>query len=275
MSRLRELLIGGLSRFLEPDARDVVIGDLAELNLGLLRSVSELCGLIARQQARLWNDWQPWLALLGIVGLVGIRLNSMALSLTGTLWRNLSTYLKYGARYESGLTVSEELILWMSLAVAVMLWSWTAGFAFTALSRKTAPVTGTLLCFAWLCWNGFLVGRGLLVLPWFFVLLWLIPSVLYFLPAICGARQAFRRGNLSFQQAIILLSVIVGVIALVTWTSGWPQAAVEKWSEGAIQAGMPWYRRLLLYLLLSWPTAWIVASSHCGHVFLLRSKSGD
>lgn len=159
MSRFRELLVGGLSRFLEPDARDVVIGDLAELNLGWLRSVSELCGLIARQQARLWNDWQPWLALLGIVGLVGIRLNSMALSLTGTLWRNLSTYLKYGARYESGLTVSEELVLWMSLAVAVMLWSWTAGFAFAALSRKTAPVTGILLCFAWLCWNGLLVGR--------------------------------------------------------------------------------------------------------------------
>ena len=93
MSRFRRFLLDGLSRLLASDAKDVVIGDLAELNLGSLRSARELCGLIARQQVSLWNVWRPWLALLGIVGLVGIRLNALALSLMGMPWRNLSTYL--------------------------------------------------------------------------------------------------------------------------------------------------------------------------------------
>src|SRR4051812_33547471 len=99
MSRFRGFLLDGLSRLLEPDAKDIVIGDLTELNFGSLRSARELCGLIARQQVSLWKGWRPWLALLGIAGLVGIRLNVLANSLAGTAWRNVSTYLKYGARY--------------------------------------------------------------------------------------------------------------------------------------------------------------------------------
>jgi hypothetical protein len=211
----------------------------------------------------LWKYWRPWLALLGIVGLVGFRLNFLANSLMFTPWINLSTYLKYGARYESGLTSSEEIIVWLSLAVAVALWSWTAGVAYTSLSRKTAPLIGVLLCCAWLCWKGLLVGRSLFVmhLPWFFVLLWLIPSMLVLFPAVWGARRAFDRGDLSLQHAIVLLVATVGVIALVTWTSSWPQTALERWSEGAIRGGVPWSRRLLPYLLLSWPAAWIVANS--------------
>jgi len=262
MSRLRGFLLDGLSRLLEPDTKDIVIGDLAELNLGSLRSARELCGLIVRQQVGLWSVWRPWLALLCIAGVVGIRLNFLASSLMGTPWRNLSTYLKYGPLRKSGLTAMEEIIVWLSLAVAVVLWSWTAGFACTSLSRKTAPVTGTLLCIVWLCWSGFLVARALFVVPWFYVLLWLIPSPLFFLPAVLGARRAFRAGDLSIQQAMGLLVVTVCLIALVTWTSGWPQAALERWSEGVMHGGgMPWYRRLLPYLLLSWPAAWIAANN--------------
>lgn len=129
MTRFCGFLIDGLSRLLEPAARDAVIGDLAELNLGSLRTVCELCGLIARQQAPLWRDWRPWLALLGIAGLVGVRLNFLADRLNFTPFIYLRTYFKYGTRYESGLSLSEETVTWLSLALAAFLWSWTAGFA--------------------------------------------------------------------------------------------------------------------------------------------------
>ena len=261
MSRFHGFLLAGLARLLEADRRDIVMGDLAELNLGPLRSLGELCGLIARQQVNLWKAWRPWLALLGIVGLVGIRLNFLASSLTMTPWRNLSTYLKYGARYERGLTGSEEFIVWISVAAAVMLWSWTAGFVFTSLSRKTVPVAGALLCLAWLCSIVPVAVRSRFVLPWFYILLWLIPSMVFFLPAIWGAKRAFRRGDLPLRQAIVLLVITAGAIAVVTWTSGWPEAALERWSEGAIREGMPWFQRLLRNLFLSLPAAWIVASS--------------
>jgi hypothetical protein len=159
--------------------------------------------------------------------------------------------------------------------VAVMVWSWTAGFAYTALSRRTAPVTGVLLCFAWLCWNGFWVGRSLLVSQWLFALLWSISLMFFFLPAVWGAKQAFRIGDLAFQQAVFLLLLTVCLIAFETWTSGWPQAGLERWSEGAMHGGIPWYRRLLPFLLLSWPSAWIVVSSsrHRRRI-LLKLRSG-
>ncbi len=268
MTRFCGFLIDGLSRLVEPAAKDAVIGDLAELNLGWPRTVYELCGLIVRQQAPLWKEWRPWLALLGVVGLVGLRLSFLAARLNGTPFIYLRTYLKYGTRYESGLSLGEESITWLSLALAVGLWSWTAGFAFTLISRKTAFFTGLVLCMLWLIWNGVLLAR----IPWnAWLLLLVLPWLFFFLPAVRGARRAFRQGNLSGGQAIALLAVIISVIALVTWTSGWPQAGVERWSEGAIGGGTPWYRRMVPYLLLSWPAIWIAMSSDGGLGFW-RSK---
>lgn len=279
MTRFCEFLVAGLSCFLEPQARDVVIGDLEELNLGSVRSVCELCGLIARQQASFWNDWRPWLALLGIAGLIGVRLISATDALMRWPLLYIRTYLKYGVLYQSGLSLPEELIVWISMAAAVILWSWSAGFAFASLARKTAFFTGALLCAVWLGWNVLATRFILSVSPLPLILL-LIPWALFFLPAVWGARRASRCSSLSPTQAIVLAVIAAGVIALVTWTSGWPQAGVERWSEGAIHGGTPWYQRLLPYLLLSWPTVWIAASNfghfrraQPKHRILLKSKS--
>jgi hypothetical protein len=73
------------------------------------QTICELCGLIARQQARLWKDWHPWLALLGVAALVGIRLNFTAGALSGVPWINLRTYLTHGVGYHHGLTTSEQV----------------------------------------------------------------------------------------------------------------------------------------------------------------------
>jgi hypothetical protein len=236
------------------------MGDLAELNLGSLQTIIELCGLIIRQQAPLWNTWRPWLSLLGIAGLIGIRLNFLADSLMAWPFFNIRTFRKYGTFYHNGLTTGEELFMWLSLAAGVLLWSWTAGFAFTSIARKSAHVTGILICAVWFAWTGFVLTRALAVLPWL-SFLQLIPFLFFFIPVIWGARRAVGRGNLSHPQAIILLFATIGVVALVTWTSGWRQAGLERWSEGAIHGGAPWHHRLLPYLLFSWPAAWIVVSN--------------
>ncbi len=123
MTRFGGFLSTGLLRFVEPSTRAVVHGDLEELNLGSLRSVWEVCGLIARQQAGFWKDWPPWLALLGIVGLIGVRLTVITLNLTAWPARFISTYRTYGVVYQSGLTLNEELFVWFSMAAAVILLS--------------------------------------------------------------------------------------------------------------------------------------------------------
>lgn len=259
--RFWRILSAGLARFLDPKTKDVVIGDLEELNLGSSRSVCELCGLIARQQVSVWKDWRPWLALLGIVGLVGIRLTLLAGTWTGLPIIYIRTYRAYGVIYQSGLTLNEEFIVWFTMAAAIILWSWTAGFAFVSLAHKTALITGAFLCTTWLGLNAFMLGLILLRMPWWFAVLLPIPSIFFFAPALWGARRAFRRGSLSFAEATVLLIVTSGITALVTWTSGWPQAGVERWSEGALHGGTPWYGRLLSYVLLSWPAVWIASSS--------------
>jgi hypothetical protein len=259
MTRILKFLTQRLSALVAPTERDAVMGDLAELKLGSLQTIFELCGLIVRQQAPLWNGWRPWLALLGIAGLVGIRLNVVAHGLTAWPYFNIRTYLKYATFYHDGMTTGEELLMWLSMAAGVLLWSWTAGFAFTSIAGKSAYVTGVLICAMWLAWNGFMLARALVVLPWLSILQ-LIPLVLFFIPAIWGARRAYRGGNLSRPEATILLLVTMSVVALVTWTSGLPQAGLERWSEGAIHGGAPWYHRLLPYLLYSLPAAWIVAN---------------
>jgi hypothetical protein len=77
--------------------------------------------------------------------------------------------------------------------------------------------------------------------------------MLVFVLAIWGVKPAFRNGDLFVQQAISVLAVISGLVALVTKIGGWPPAAVRTWSQGATHAAMPWYRRLLPYLLLLGP----------------------
>jgi hypothetical protein len=141
MTRFGGFLTAGLLRFVEPGARAVVHGDLEELNLGSLRSVWEVCGLIARQQAGFWKDWRPWLALFGIVGLIGGRLTMTTLGLTLAPARFISTYRSYGVLYQSGLTLNEDLFVWFSMAAAVILLSWTAGASLAAGATCTITVT--------------------------------------------------------------------------------------------------------------------------------------
>lgn len=269
MSRLGDLLVDTLSRLLEPNTREVIIGDLAELNFGWFRSVWELCGLIARQQARLWKNWRPWLALLGVVGFVGPRLTFIAGVLMAAPDRYVRAYIKYGVIYQSGLSLTEEFIVWLSLAGALILWSWTAGFAFTSLAGKTALVTGLGLCLVWLGWNILVTGLMLFNSPWSLSLL-LIPWLLFFAPATWGARRAFRESDLSRRHAIAFLVVTIGLAVLVTWTSGWQETGLERWSEGTIHGGPPWYQRLLSPLLLSWPAFWIGISKYSDQ--FLKSK---
>ena len=147
-----------LLRFLGPEAREVALGDFEELDISPMRALYELCGLIGRQQANYWKDWRPWLALLGIAGLAGIRLAEMAGDLMAGSAIYIRTYRAYGVLYESGLTVTQELIIWISLALGIVLWSWTAGFVFVRVACKTALFTSTLLCVAWVGLNVLLVG---------------------------------------------------------------------------------------------------------------------
>jgi len=75
MNRIGWWLVDRLSRLLESNERDAILGDFAESAERYGRALLDLLGLVVRRQVALWNDWQPWLALLGVVTPMGMLLS--------------------------------------------------------------------------------------------------------------------------------------------------------------------------------------------------------
>src|SRR5438067_11520663 len=140
-----------VSRFLEPDERDAVRGDLAESGETGWRALVDVLGLVVRRQAALWTDWRPWLVLVGLVAPIGILLSLasrlVAHSSAIPIWMYLGnwtwTYITNGGArldllHNSAGIFEQYLILFC--------WSWASGFALGSLSRRTIPINGTLFC---------------------------------------------------------------------------------------------------------------------------------
>lgn len=226
-------LVGKLSRLLEPDERDAVRGDFAEAGVSGGRALRDLLGLVVRRQAALWKDLRPWLALVGLVAPVGYLLSLASLQLGAYLSLQFRTMWNIGERYRSGLTVGEEIAVLACGCVALLLWAWTSGFVLGALARRTVWVHGALVFLVWLAFGSWVVAQP------FFSILFFVPilfhAVLFLLPSIGGVRWGLRIGTLSVRQAIPLAASVATITVLTIWTGTWPQAAVERWSEGGTE----------------------------------------
>lgn len=276
-------LIRGVIRTLEPDLQDAVAGDVAELKMGDRRAVYELLGLVLRRQAMLWRSWKPWLGLVGIVGPVGVILSRICVGVVGGLSMQASIYWLYGVSYSSGLTESQEFISLACGALAVICFSWVAGFVLGTLSGNTLYVNRTLFCLVWFCLCGplrtlIILGRlllntlhlvplrglvvhnfGLFDLIIFLPFPLILELLLFLLPALAGMRHGRRGRGLGIIRTLLLTVTVATLTALVTWTGGWGQVALERWSEGTWNPGGPsWQERLLPLLVVSWPALYLL-----------------
>jgi hypothetical protein len=252
-------LVDKLSLSLESDERKAVRGDFAESGATGGRALRDLLGLVARRQAALWADWRPWLALVGIVVPIALILRQSSYSLHASVLAYLSIPWQFGVRYRTGLTVAEDITVFVSLAAALVACSWMSGFALGSLSRRTVWVQGTLFCLigAFPVWM-LLLDRH----PWIAFLLLVWQSAFLLGPAIWGVRRAARRGAFGMRGTIVLALTVTSLIALAAWTGTWQQAAIEVWSEGAYRGrGIDWPRRLLLHLVLVWPALYLVLAA--------------
>ena len=55
-------LVNRVSRVLEPDERNAVLGDFAESGITSGKALRDLFSLVVRRQAALYKDWRPWAA---------------------------------------------------------------------------------------------------------------------------------------------------------------------------------------------------------------------
>ncbi len=251
MTQICWWLVHKLSRLLQPDERDAVLGDFVESGLTGGKALRDLLGLIARQQAALWTDWRPWLALVGIVGPVSVILLYFSLDLSRTfelyLWI-LGNYRHFDpAMLEpTGLTVRHGIAVMLRHTFLLVSWSWTAGFVLGSLSRRAIWVNGVLLC----CLAGlFLSGAlGALAPPKPSTLL-LLSAILIMLPVIWGVRQGLRLGTLGSRPAIFLATAVGSTTAFAIWADGWWRG--ETWHT----------MHLILSLILCWPVGYMAATA--------------
>ena len=144
-------LVNLLSRMLETEERDAVLGDLVEFAEPGSRALRDVLGLVARRQASLWTEWQPWMTLAGLVPL------SMLLAVSSSITANRSatyiwlyannwhwSYLAMPGFWSVLGGVGATLFLWfLTLACA----AWTSGFVLGSVSRRNVQLNGALLCF--------------------------------------------------------------------------------------------------------------------------------
>ncbi len=270
MMRVGWWLLSVLARALEPAERDVVLGDLTESGEGVGAATRDLLGLIVRRQVGLWLFWRPWLALFGVSCLAGLSLSRIVFRL------NVDLY-KHAAHYATSLTAGQEVAFLLCLAGALTVWSWTCGFVLGSLSGRAVWLTWSVFYFVVLdsAWARFvLTGRiilrnprtheallhslqGTLRVLMATTLPLSIAALVCLFPALFGAFVGVRRRILTVHHAYLIGAVNTALTILTTWSTGWydPAHLPARWP------GVPWSTRLLPFLLVSWPAAYLLARS--------------
>src|ERR1700761_6014660 len=118
-----------LCRFLEPQEREAVQGDLIEAGETGWRAARAVSGLLLRRQAELWRSWRPWLAVFGLAVPGSFLLMGLSLSVT----RGLLQFFGPGLRPGFALLACNLILL--------VGWSWSGAFLIGVLSRRTLWVS--------------------------------------------------------------------------------------------------------------------------------------
>jgi hypothetical protein len=182
---------------LAPLEREVVLGDLAEMDCGAWRGLGEVFGLAARRQLALWRSWRPWAASFGLALPASLFLMGWSVAASGAVASLLGE-------------PAQARLLWLSLSrlFLVISWAWMAGFVVGAVSRGTlwASVLGCcgpcLYCLS--KWPGHgLSGLRLLV---------------FVLPGLWGVWRGRRNLRLGLGWAVFLAAT--ATLAPMMWSKG-------------------------------------------------------
>ena len=269
MTRICWWLVDIASRMLAPDECAAVLGDLAESGESCGRALRGVIGLVVRRQVALWKDWRPWLAMIGLAGLAAVPLSQITFQLDVALGRQLRTYWSHRVRYDTGLTVGEDIVCIACLALALIAWSWTSGFVLGSLSGRSLWLAGTLFYLVVLdsFWARLLIYGDVSLqhvsVPWIVVHALAplsIARMLFLLASLWGVSRGLRPRSLGFPQVFLLTLASAILTALAAWTSGWYETAQETWSGGLWHVSSP-QTRLLPLALLSWPVVYILATT--------------
>ena len=259
MNRLLRHATLMLSRLLDPQEREVALGDVAELGYTGGQAFTSMLGLVLRRQ------WRPWFVLVTMVVPIATLLASFCNDLGCKLFPILVMWSHHHLTYATGLKPSAEAFGLFLKAAALALWSWTCAFAVGVVARGTKYVPSIAFCLVCVA-MGWRFGPISIVLLWATAWGWLPVLIVFLLvltPAYHGLRHGAAFSKLGEGRLVFLLvgMAVAGILAL--WTQGWDRLAMENWSRG----GDP----LTLVQLVRSGAAWEAAVSHLLAISLLTS----
>lgn len=277
MTRAGWWLLEHLSRPLDADEREVVLGDISESRAAAWRAMRDVGGLVIRRQAIQWTGWRPWLALAGLAVPFGV-----ALSLLSRFWSNSTAiYIWFYAdnwtsSYLESAGARRDLLqnaAWIAVPYLLLaLWSWTAGYALASLSHRTAwanaGVLGLLLFAVSLGSSTMIAAGGGNHEAIFTLALYRVAHpaavriALVAVPLVLGLRTGSSGNALGRPRAIACAAAVATLTALTAHSI---ESAV-RFGLASASDGVPllpaiaWPLRLLP-VVLAWPAAFIVATA--------------
>jgi cation transport ATPase len=260
MSNLWTRATNALSRSLDADEREAVLGDFVELGMTDRRAMRSMLSLVVRRQLRRWRHWEPWFCLLVVILPVCPLLALLSDELGRGLFPIVMVWSHHRLVYAIGLSRGAMLAAFSFQAIGLITLSWTCAFSLGALSRKTIGANAVLfsiVCLAFGASQGYFAVRFL----WMTLYAWfpiLVEFVVVLLPAYSGFCQSAKSHNIKFQWLVALAICSAVAASLTLWTQGWSKATMDNWSRGA----PPLTLAQLAGRTDSWPSAmayWLTA----------------
>jgi hypothetical protein len=292
VTRMCWWLVNMVSRMLESDEREVVLGDFAESKEPGSQALCDVLGLVVRRQAILWVGWRRWLTLAGLILPLGMLLSVVS----RTTSDGSAVYIwLYANNWDWALLSNPGF--WRLLAetiVLLFLWyltlacrSWTAGFVLGSVSRGMMQINGVLLCLMFLF--GELVGAprylaycedylhrtfGVPALPDYNAAVFdvtfyramfplIVQTVLVALSALWGMRQGTGAVRLGLRFRVALWTAVVATLAaMVIQERGLWLFLNGHIANAYLHPGlwMGWAIRLLQFVVF-WPVVYLVANA--------------
>jgi hypothetical protein len=240
-------LVEIVSKSLDANEREAVLGDLLEANESAARALLEVFELLLRRQGELWCESRAWVAGLTVSLPSSYLLMNVSVSVSYT-FRRLIFHEVFNGWWPTG---NEGFLLLFYHMFLLLAWAWAAGYVVGYLSPKTVWLSA-VLCFAptLLCLESYpLVSLGIANLFWFV------------LPGAVGVYHGARKLRISpeFASVLVVLVVLMMISAWnsnalwvlnwalllplsyvvgMAWSSGYPGEAGSSWPMGRrISAG--------------------------------------
>ena len=200
-------LVEVAARLLNPEEREVVLGDLAESGESSAQGFLAVLGLAARRHILLWKNWRPWLAAFGLALPCSFLLMGVSFSVS----QSYQKIIEPAILRATGVDVGAGFLLFVCNVLLLIGWSWTGGFVVGSISRRTIWVSGALTIVPCL----FCLARFHLESMSRFCLL------LFLLPAIWGVRRGLQITRIKLSAALVL-ALGVTLLTIPTWGSSGP-----------------------------------------------------